>query len=578
MMRASTLVLCFVFTAASSATQADEPDPAQLFPASTAGFVEFSDPPAALSVIVDHPLRQAVESLDAWKQLQEQQQYANFLTGLKLFEIQIGKEWREAVESLSAHGIAAGFDPETEGFAVVMRGENTEIMETFRAKLLELLRLNQELKVKEYRGITTYQLDENKTGVAVVGEWLVLTNKGELGKHIIDSLMDGVDDQDSLATNAHFKSALAQRRPEATVWGFVDLDVIRQLENIQQALETQSVNPGVELILGGIQSAIRQTPWLTGEFALHTGGVGLTFATPLQSDWIPEERMWFFGPGNSGTAPQLPEVPETLLTLATYRGVSEMWLRAGDLFDENMNDQLAEADSNLTTLFAGRDFGEDILGSFRPEFGLVSARQDFTDVLPSPAIRLPSFALVLRMKEPETMTRELRRTFQSMIGFFNVVGAMEGRPQLEMDMEKTDGAELVTSMYIPEDDERDSTRAGLLFNFSPSVGFAGEYCVISSTANLARTIVTAERQANTKHQTANTVLNLDATVLKSVLQDNREQLITQNMLEDGNTREEAASRIDLLLLLIGHVKSGGLSLETADEQLRVNLNVALESQ
>ena len=72
MMRASTLVLCLVFTAVTSgATQADEPDPAQLFPSSTAAFVDFSDPPAALSVILDHPLRQDVESLDAWKQAKE---------------------------------------------------------------------------------------------------------------------------------------------------------------------------------------------------------------------------------------------------------------------------------------------------------------------------------------------------------------------------------------------------------------------------------------------------------------------------------------------------------------------------
>lgn len=576
MIRVSGRVLSLIVVlAAPAAAWCGERDAAELFPATTAAFVEFPDPPAALSVILDHPLRSRVESLDAWKQATAQQQYRNFLTGRKFFEIQMGREWREAIESISSGGIAAGFDTATQGVAVVMRGADEDTMELFRVKLLELTRLNEDLQVGEYRGIPTYQIDANHSGAAVVNDWLVVTNKAELGRYIIDRLVDGDGVDESLAADSNFRAARAEYNAESSVRGFLNLDVLREVGDIRNALDRRSDNPGAELIVGGIQSALQQAPWASGELTLQTAGVRLTFSTPLQDDWIPEERRWFFGPESAGRAPELPEIPETLLTLSAYRDVSEMWLRAGDLFDENMNDQLAEADSNLTTLFAGRDFGEDILGSFEPEIGFLAVRQQFDDVTPAPAIRLPAFALVLRMREPETMTRELRRTFQSMIGFFNVVGAMQGQPQLELDMERTDDGELVTSSYIPEEDERESTQAGIIWNFSPTVGFRGDHCVISSSAALARSLVHAVHGEPALHPSANTRLTLNADVLRTVLADNRAQLVSQNMLEEGHTRDEAEAQIALLLDIVHNFRSTELSLETARNQLRLNMELLL---
>ena len=47
---------------------------------------------------------------------------------------------------------------------------------------------------------------------------------------------------------------------------------------------------------------------------------------------------------------------DTIVSLSSYRDVSAMWLRAGDLFNEQTNEELAKADSGLTTLFSGKDF------------------------------------------------------------------------------------------------------------------------------------------------------------------------------------------------------------------------------
>ena len=243
------------------------------------------------------------------------------------------------------------------------------------------------------------------------------------------------------------------------------------------------------------------------------------------------------------------------------------------MFDEQINDKLAEADSGLSTVFAGRDFGEEILGSFEPQIGIVVARQDFTAVSPVPAIRLPAFALVMTLREPEVMRSELRRTFQSAIGFFNIVGAQNGNPQLEMDMQKSGDVDLITSRYLPLKKDQDSTSAPIIYNFSPSAGFSGSRFVLSSTASLAQQLAAAPVAQSDAG--VNTHLMLDAGVLTKTLDDNREQLISQNMMTEGRSREESEASIDLLLEFIRNVKDAGLTLEQKDEQLNLQLRITV---
>jgi hypothetical protein len=451
-------------------------------------------------------------------------------------------------------------------------------MENFRAKILEMTRLSGGEKGEpvEYRELPIYRLE--KGGAAVVRDWLVVTNKSELGKSVVDRLLDysegnaSQDDAATLAGNTDFLAAQKMRGKEADAWGFVNLNAVREAGGAKKLFEGKAENPLAELLIGGLQSTLKHSPYITADLTLASSGVELQFATPWQADWIPEEREYYFGPDNEGSAPSLPEVPGTLMTLATYRDISGMWLRAGDLFDEQTNDNLAEADSNLSTVFAGRDFGEEILGSLEPQIGLMVVRQSFENKTPVPAIKLPAFALVMRLRDPDTMRSELRRTFQSAIGFFNIVGAQQGNPQLEMDMQKNGDVDLITSRYLPEKKDKDSTSAPIIFNFSPSVAFVGDRFILSSTADLARQL--SETPSTESLETGvNTSLQLFVPAISESLTDNREQLISQNMLEEGHSREEAEAAIGLLFEIVRSFKGAAMNLERTGQQLSLKLSL-----
>ena len=61
------------------------------------------------------------------------------------------------------------------------------------------------VKTVDYRGIKVYAVEKNK--FAVVEDWLVVTNKDELGKQIVDRFLD--KPKTSLAADAQFAKAHA---------------------------------------------------------------------------------------------------------------------------------------------------------------------------------------------------------------------------------------------------------------------------------------------------------------------------------------------------------------------------------
>ena len=457
--------------------------------------------------------------------------------------------------------------------AVIVDGEDAESMRMFRDRLIGFAAMdkNRKLEHVEYRGIKAHRIGDAR--LAVHEDRFLVTNNSDFGKAILDAMLDGP--KETLADNPRFQTALETRDPQATVWAFADTTEIRKSGVADKIYHGQINNPVLELLVGGLQSSLQNTPFATGNLTVATEKVAVKFAMPHQKDWIPEEREYFFGPDGDGRGPVMPAIDETLLTLSTYRDFSEMWLRAPDLFNADINDEFAKADAGLTTFFSGKDFGEDILGEIESPVGLVVVRQDFTDKLPQPAIKLPAFGLVTTMKDPETMTREMRRTFQNLIGFFSVVGAMEGFGQLDQDMEKTaEGAQFVMGSFVVEEDKRETTAGPIVFNFSPTVGFLGNRMVVASTTALAKKLTLAPTPTPSQIDD-NMLVDLQADALRKTLTDNREQLIAQNMLEDGNTREEAETQIDLLMEFIGYFRDANLRLGQSNDNLEVELAIGI---
>jgi hypothetical protein len=582
------LVLCPVCAArgekppidAAALTRAAGRTAAEALPSGTIAYAEIAQPKELLATVLDHPLRERLEETPAYRAALADERLTKLRVAVALVEKQIGMTWREAVEAVAAEGVYVGVNPAAGGGAVLLKASDAAVLEKIREALFNLVRGDAAVKGRpdpiaknDYRGLPVFQLD--KLAVATVGPWLIAATSPELARRAIDNFVDG--GAKTLATDADYQAARKSIAGRPTAWAYLHVGALREAGLLKKVLVERTENAAAELLFGGLLSTLARTPFATASVYVSRAEARLAIAAPHDAAWAPEARSFYFGPAGKGQAPPPLTPKQAVASVSVYRDLGGMWSSAADLLDENGNAELAKADSNLSTLFAGREFGRDVLGSFRPEIQLVAARQDFSAAdAPRPTIKLPAFALAFRLKDAETMQRQLKMSFQNILGFLNIVGAQNGQPPLDLAMEKVGAATVLSGSYLPETVAKDPGH--IRNNFSPSVVLAGERFIVASTKGLALELASAaEPKADGASPTAvtNAAAAVDAAVLGEILRDNREPLIAQNMLQKGHDRQAAEKEIDALLAAVRYFQSASLRLATEPGEVKLELGLRL---
>jgi hypothetical protein len=558
---------------------------AELLPSGTIVYAEVSKPGELVDTLLSHPLRQRLEALDAYRAVVLSKQYLQFTFGLSVAETALGMKWDEAVKTLAGGGVYLGIDAATQGGVVLLRSTDAKKLGDVRDKLLAFARAEakkkgngESLEEIEYRGAKAYKLGD--AYAATIGPWLMLTNKAETGKLVIDRAADAKET--SLGGKMEFLSARNAVGEKCAAWSYIDVATIRGYGLLAKILPDKTDNPAAELLAGGVLSTLGETPYATVALHFDNEQLRLVASAPHDPKWVKKSREFYFGPHGKGAAPIALRPEQTALSLVTYRDLGAMWLAGPDLFDEKGNAGLSQADSNLSTLFGGKEFGREILGAFEPDWQLVLARQDYAQASAgTPEIKLPAGALVFRMKEPEKTQRQLKVAFQSIVGFLNIIGGQNGLPPLDQNTERKGDSLIVSAEYML-DDAAEYKNGKIYHNFSPTVAVVGDRFIVASTKQFAATLVDAAsapasgiepKSASKSDSTTNTAIEIDAAVVHTLLDDNRAQLIAQNVLEKGHSKEKAASEIGTLLDVLSWFEKAALKLNTPSD--RVDLEIGL---
>lgn len=585
-------LVCFVILAlsvpaASTTARGEEfADALHWLPNSTVAYAEISEPGKLLELVLEHPLRDQIEELEAVKDAKSQKPYQDLQTGIRLIEAQLNMSWTEIVKASTAGGAVLAVDAPTQALIVGFYSDGSDTPDRLLSNLITLARLDatangrdNPVRENSYRDVKVWRAGEAR--FTRIGRWTWFTNKDDAGKALIDAYHDGR--ADSLFSSEQFQAAL-QSKGNTDAWAYLDGNGLRALPNYQQ-IPDKTDNPAGELLIGGLLDLVKNTPYVAVSLELEPNRIQALIQSPMNHEWRNEAREYWWGSDERGAAPERLAIDNALAQVEFYRDISEMWLRAGDLFVDQTIDQLDQADSTLSTLFSGADFAEDILGAFAPEGHLIIARQDFADAELTPDIKLPSFAVVFSLEDPKRMQPQLKRIFQSLIGFINVAGAMDGQPQLDLNMESADGIQITSGSYvIPDEEDRETEGLPIQYNFSPTIGFAENRCVISSTLQLAKQILTAESlpssdsvESTSSDAVINTGAQLAFEPLQAILADNQSQLVAQSMLDDGKTSEEATRDIQTLIDLLGWIESLEFDFTHDDSSASVRMELKLDS-
>jgi len=547
---------------------------------------------APADVWFNHPLREQITQSEPFQRIWNSPDVINARTGLLAAEWAVGIKLETFLRDATAGGVYAAIDSERQGFMILARTKNERWLQRTLEKLLEFARKNQNangetdgaIRSAEYRGIKGYKV--NDLLFAQIGPWLMLSNRSELAKSLLDRHLDNngttLADATWRVSKNHGPCMIPpgesnNSAPLTIFTAEFDLASMRTLFSSNDLFRKKAKDFGAELLLGGVLALLQNAPSAAWELRLEPNALSTQLSIPTEMEWFAESREHYVGPQGRGRAQPRIELQGALASLSTYRNLSAMWLRAGDLFDQQVNDQLAQADNTLTTLFSGRDFGSDILGAIEPELRMVAVPQTWVEGQLQPSLKLPAFAMVAQLKQPEVMRKELKRIFQSFVGFLNIVGAMEGQPQLDLMSDNLENGPMYWAEYVVDADRKYENGLPIQHNFTPSIAFVGNHVVLASSSNLARQLVSESDQIDTdapkEPQGTNTSLVVDASAVQQTLLANRENLIAQNMVEKGHSRSQAVKEIDQLLNLLELVErfQADLSFDTRSSiDLRVD--------
>jgi hypothetical protein len=556
LLRSIGVALLVAAVASVNVSAADEmPPAAQWLPAGALVAIEISAPGDVLDLALSDNMIEAAYAIPGLQQAKQGGGLEQFKAIVGYFEASLGTDWKTATRTLLGGGATLAAYPD-QSVVLVVDSKDAELLEKFRdftttaAKGEAAKNGNAaDINSREYRGVTGWTFGK-KEAHAVIGSRLIVASKSEALKKVVDLREDGGA---SLADQTEYKAAKAAAGPKADGFLMVNMGVLKQVPDFQKGLDNFG-NPVGSLLLAGVAESVQAANVVTLALDVDGDTISLTAVSDGKVD-VEKSSVAFAQTGDgSGALPNL-KVPGFLAGFSFYRDMHSFYAAKDDLFPDRTGG-LIFFENMMGIFFSGRDLTDEVLAETEPEIRILVAEQKYDENIGTPKTQIPAFAAILRMKNPEKFSVVMEEAWQKAVGLVNFTRGQNAEPGLIIDRPSHGDTKFTVARFAaPKVEER--TDADMRFNFNPALAMPNGYLVLSSTEGLARDLIDAlkneasETLAGIKE--VHSLAELDGTNLASILSTNREQLVRNNMIEEGNSRSQAEGAIDTLLAIVGHL-------------------------
>jgi hypothetical protein len=287
----------------------------------------------------------------------------------------------------------------------------------------------------------------------------------------------------------------------------------------------------------------------------------------------PASFAWSDKP-DGGALPNI-SVPRQIAGMTFYRDLQAFYAAKDELFPQRTAG-LIFFENMMGIFFTGRDLTDEVLAETEPEVRFVVAEQEYDPKTGKPALQLPSFAAIFRMDNPDYFSEVMEEAWQKALGLINFTSGQQAQPGLILYRPTYKDVTFSASRYSTADvDESQEVHAR--YNFRPSLVTFDEWLVMSSTESLARDLIDALKAETAKKPKAlagvHSMVEVDGRQLASILKANRANMVRQNMIEEGHTKEEAEAAIDVLLSIAEYFGGAKIELGSDDGRMRAKLEL-----
>ena len=564
--------------ARQAATAAEPLPPAtQWIPQDAVIVLEVSQPKTLLGPVLHEKTAAAVTELPQYRKWASTPQIQQFFNVVKFLEVTLDTDWRTALQKLTGGGVTLAVCPK-ETVLLLVDAEDQRMLERLHEIFLGIARSEaqkqgqpERVASSQHQGITVWTFNGQEAH-AIVGNRLIVANRAEGLKAALE--LRAKPEGKSLASAPAYQAARRAVGTDGAAMAFADLETLKHIPGVAQALKQDRQNPLVALLLAGVTEAVRSSSWLALALDVEDDTLVLE-ALPggKAADAASPAAFALPGTPGEGALPNL-SVPRRIAAVSLYRDLHRFYAAKDDLFPERTSG-LIFFENMMGIFFSGRDLTDEVLARTEPQVRLVVAEQEYDPAIGTPRTQFPAFAAILRLRHPTQFDEMVEEAWQKALGLINFTRGQQALPGLIIDR-PVHGQTKLTVAYFSASEVQDKADLHTRFNFRPALAMPGDYVILSSTEALARDLIDALKVDSSRPLAkTHSLLEVDGAQLASVLKANRKALVRQNMIEEGNTQEEAETAIDLLLIAVKAIDRVKLSIGTHEGLTRARLEAKL---
>jgi hypothetical protein len=572
-----TAVFCSAADGLCAAQVVAPSDPLRLAPPEADFAMKIEKPRAIADLVVLLTGKPELEGFRGYRDYFGSTNYQLFRQLVAHFEHELGHSWPDLLEQLAGGGIvlAVKFQPKQPAPALlVMQGTDPKLTERFFRNLREAIADEQarqgatgEYKSEKYRGVETFHIGENLYAAALDAA-LVYSNLPEALHAAIDQHLDPA--KPSLLRDKTLGEGRALVPDGALAWACLKLNYAHQAPEVKTLFDLPSTFFPTHLFFGGLVDVARRSPCVVASIHPEQGGLALSVRMPRGTDGMHDlVRAHVPPPGQPGALPLL--CPEgTLFSSSFYLDLAEFWKQRAVLLPAELLKQFEAGDERSETILQGTRFSQflELAGT---RHRIVVARQDKTGYSFQSDTHYPAAAWVLELRSPEAFEKAIDKPITG-------IAFLAGLQIPLAPVDETYHGVKISGYRFVENDANKARNGGALFNFSPCRARVGNQYIVSSTLDLTKKLIDAvQEESSAAPASSSVVTTLQSRLywggVSNYLGGIKKQMITRNMLEQGNSLEGAAKEVSLFLSLIDQL--GKLESSTRIEPNRYEFNVRI---
>ena len=540
--------------------------------------LEISDPHAVLDVALQPKAIAGITTLPAFQRQAATPGFMQLSLLIGHLEQRFNTDWKTGLGQLLGGGVTLAVGPGDRTLLIV-DAEDGQMLRDIHEIFLTIARGEAAKRgdpaivaSAEYRGVTGWTFN-GKEAHAIVGNRLLVANKAATLMAALD--LRAEPGNRSLASLPAYRSAKKNLGSEAAGLALANLDVLKQVPGVRKML-APSDNFFLSLLFAELTESLRGSSWLVMDLKVE----GETLSLQAMADGKsagpagPAGFAWPDGP-DEGALPNL-SVPRRIAALSFYRDLHSFYAAKDELFPERTSG-LIFFENMMGIFFSGRDLTEEVLGETTPEVRIVVARQEYDPAVGTPRVQIPAFAAIFRIRDPENFSEVAEEAWQKAVGLINFTRGQQALPGLIIDRPTHNDVKFTTAHFSGSSTAADKMNVEMRYNVRPALAMLGDHMIFSSTEALARDLIDALKKEMDGEvrplAEVHSFVEIDGAALAAILRANRENFVRQDMVQKGNTRQEAENGNDILVTIAQYLGQAKLKVAKQNGRSRASLDL-----